>query len=67
MEQVEKKQKKTMYVVTRAGRRIEPQNYENEKDAQKRAAALVDMLKKCSPQCVGKVGIVKTKNPNTIF
>jgi hypothetical protein len=57
---------KTMYVVTRRGRRVEPQNYEKEADAQRRARSLVEMLKEYSPLCSKKVGIVKTKNPNTI-
>jgi len=55
-----------MYVVTRRGRRVEPQNYEKEADAQRRARSLVEMLKEYSPLCSKKVGIVKTKNPNTI-
>ena len=58
--------KKMMYVVTRGGRRVEPQNYETEKEAQERAAKLVEVLKKHSPQCANKVGIVKTIHPNTI-
>ena len=58
--------KKVMYVVTRRGRRVEPQNYEDVESAQDRAAKLIEVLKKCSPQCANKVGIVKTKNPNTI-
>ena len=60
------KEKKVMYVVTTRGRRVEPVNYENESDAQERAAKLVAMLKEHSPQCANKVGIIKTKNPNTI-
>ena len=58
--------KKLTYVVTRRGRRVEPQNYETEEDAQRRASALIEVLKKHSPCCVSKVGIVKTYNPNTI-
>jgi len=58
--------KEMMYVVTRDGRRVEPQNYKTESDAQERAAKLIEVLKKHSPQCVKKVGIVKTVNPNTI-
>ena len=57
---------KIMYVVTRGGRRVEPNNYDNEEDAQVRDSKFVEMLKKCSPRCAGKVGIVKTKNPNTV-
>ena len=58
--------KQVSYVVTRRGRRVEPQNYESEEDAQKRASSLIEILKKCSPHCANKVGIVKTFNPNTI-
>ena len=58
--------KNMMYVVTRGGRRVEPNNYDNEQDAQERASKLIDMLKKYSPQCVKKVSIIKTINPNTI-
>lgn len=60
------KNKKLVYVVTRDKRRVEPQNYENEQDAQERASKLIDMLKKYSPDCVKKVSIIKTVNPNTI-
>ena len=55
-----------VYVVTRRGRRVEPRNYENEAEAQERAAKLVEMLKKYSPACVSSVSIIKTINPNTI-
>lgn len=66
MEEVNLNNKKIMYVVTRRGRRVEPQNYETEQDAQKRASKLIEVLKKYSPACANKVSIVKTVNPNTI-
>tara|TARA_B000000557_G_scaffold264725_1_gene271286 strand:+ start:1543 stop:1743 length:201 start_codon:yes stop_codon:yes gene_type:complete len=55
-----------VFVVTRDGRRIEPESYTEEKDAQIRAAKLVEVLKKWKDPDVKKVGIVKTKYPNTI-
>lgn len=58
--------KKMVYVVTRNGRRVEPKNYENEADAQDRAAKLVTMLKEHSPRCAKKVSIIKTITPNTV-
>ena len=60
------KEKKTMFVVTRRGRRVEPKDYSSESEAQDRASKLVKMLKEYSPACANKVGIVRTKNPNTI-
>ena len=57
---------KLMYVVTRWGRRVEPNNYENLEDAQNRASKLITLLKECSPRCSKRVGIVKTKNPTTV-
>lgn len=58
--------KDMVYVVTRQGRRVEPENYTDEEAAKDRAARLIELLKKCSPQCASKVRIVKTRNPNTI-
>lgn len=58
--------KDMVYVVTRRGRRVEPQNYSSEEPAKERAAQLVELLKKCSPNCANKVSIVKTRTPNTI-
>ena len=58
--------KDMVYVVTRRGRRVEPENYTDEESARARAAKLIDLLKKCSPQCANKVEIIKTRNPNTI-
>lgn len=60
------KERKTVYVVTRNGRRVEPQNYSEEAGAQDRAEKLVKTLKQHSPMCVKNVRIIKTKNPNTI-
>lgn len=58
--------KKDMYVVTRNGRRVEPQSYETVREAQERADKLVNMLHEWDPRDKRKVGIIKTKNPNTI-
>jgi len=58
--------KDMVYVVTRGGRRVEPQNYSDEESAKERAAKLIEMLKRCSPNCANKVAIVKTRTPNTI-
>ena len=55
-----------VFVVTRNGRRIEPESYKEEKDAQLRASKLIEVLKKWNDLDGRKVGIVKTKYPNTI-
>ena len=57
---------KDMYVVTRQGRRVEPQSYETVSEAQVRADKLVRMLAEWDPKDKNKVGIIKTKNPNTV-
>jgi hypothetical protein len=57
---------KDMYVVTRNGRRVEPESYGTVREAQDRANRLVSMLHQWDPKDKRKVGIVKTKNPNTV-
>ncbi len=63
---MEKINTENVFVVTRNGRRIEPESYKEEKDAQIRASKLIEVLKKYKDRDVRKVGIVKTKYPNTI-
>jgi hypothetical protein len=63
---MEKINTENVFVVTRNGRRIEPESYKEEKDAQIRASKLIEVLKKYKDLDVRKVGIVKTKYPNTI-
>lgn len=63
---MEKVEKKKVFVVTRRGRRVEPQNYITIEEAQVRANCLKVLLKQWSPSCVDKVGIIHTSTPNTI-
>ena len=55
-----------VYVVTRAGRRIEDTNYESKANADERARALRKCLKEWDDPDVEKVCIVKTNKPNRI-
>ena len=60
------KQEKKVYVVTRNARRIEDRNYINREDAEVRAQALVDMLKKWKDPDLKKVKVVETSKPAKI-
>jgi hypothetical protein len=57
------KQEKTVYVVTRNSRRIEDCNYSSKEEAEVRAEALVEMLKKWNDPDLNKVRIVETSTP----
>lgn len=56
----------TVYVVTRAGRRIEAHNYKLKSVAQERAAQLHQMLKHWDDPDMNKVEVVRTSKPNQI-
>lgn len=57
---------KTVYVVTRSGRRIEPENYSSQSEAQARASALVEMLREWDPGDIKKVSVVSSSKPHQI-
>ncbi len=57
---------KTVYVVTRDGRRIEDENYTNHNDAKARAQILKAVLTEWDPSAVSSVSIVKTDKPKRI-
>lgn len=55
-----------VYVVTRAGRRIEPENYAVRKSAVDRAARLRMILKEWNDPDVSKVEVVSSSTPHKI-
>jgi hypothetical protein len=55
-----------VYVVTRQGRRIEPDNYREKGEAQARAQQLFDQLKEWKDPDRNKISIVKTATPHKI-
>jgi len=55
-----------VYVVTRKGRRIEPDNYREKEDAQMRAQQLFDQLKQWKDPDRNKISVVKTTSPQKI-
>ena len=55
------------YVVTREGRRIEPQNYKLKSDAEERGTILHEMIKEWDARNVGSVAIVYTSVPHKIY
>jgi len=56
-----------VYVVTRRGRRVEPDNYQEKEDAQVRAKKLFDQLKDWNDPDRNKVSVVKTATPHKIY
>ena len=58
--------KKQVYVVVRAGRRIDPENYPTHALAQERATALRAMLKQWNDPDVSNVAIIPTPDPYKI-
>ena len=56
-----------VYVVTRRGRRVEPDNYQEEEDARVRAKVLFDQLKDWNDPDRNKVNVVKTQTPHKIY
>ena len=57
---------KTVYVVTRDGRRIEEENYPSHNEAKSRADRLKVTLSEWDPSTVSSVSIVKTDKPRRI-
>jgi len=55
-----------VYVVTRASRRVERENYSSRERASARAQVLRRMLKKWSDPDSSRVMVVKTTKPNQI-
>ena len=55
-----------VYVVTRAGRRIEPDNYRLNSEAQARATALYKVLREWDDPDIHKVEVVCTSKPNQV-
>lgn len=62
-----KNKAREVYVVTRNGRRIEPDNYFSEGAAKERAYALRKMLKKWNDSDNMKVEVVKTAKPYKVW
>ena len=56
-----------VYVVTRRGRRVEPDNYQDKNDAQVRAQQLFDQLKYWKDPDRNKVTVVQTTSPHKIY
>ena len=56
-----------VYVVTRRGRRVEPDNYQEKEDAQVRAQQLFDQLKEWKDPDRHKISVVKTPLPHKIY
>jgi hypothetical protein len=61
------KLKENVYVVTRRGRRVEPDNYQIKEEAQVRAQQLFDQLKEWKDPDRNKVNVVQTSAPNKIY
>ena len=61
------KKARAVYVVTRNGRRIEPNNYFSEGAAKDRAKALKKMLKKFNDSDLRRVEVVQTQKPYKIW
>ena len=57
---------RTLYVVTRNGRRIEEENYLTHEEAKGRATALRALLKRWKDPDAFAVKTVKTQKPNRI-
>ena len=66
MTETQEKQEKKVYVVTRNSRRVEDKNYATREDAEVRAQALIDMLKKWKDPDLKKVKVVETAKPSKI-
>ena len=57
---------KTVFVVTRNGRRVEERNYATRKDAKGRLNALAKMLRTFRDSDLRKIGISETSEPHKI-
>ena len=57
---------KTVYVVTRDGRRIEEENYNTREGAKLRSSALALMLRKWRDPDLRKIHIIETPEPRKI-
>ena len=55
-----------VYVVTRRGRRVEPDNYIHKEEAQHRAQQLFDQLKQWKDPDRNKIRVVQTETPHQI-
>ena len=62
-----KKKIDTFYVVTRAGRRVEPKNYWTFNEATKNANKLKAVLRKWNDADATRVEIIKTHDPSSIY
>ena len=56
-----------VYVITRGGRRIEPENYQIKEEAQVRAGQLFDQLKYWKDPDRNKIKVVHTDRPHKIY
>ena len=59
--------KDKVYVVTRRGRRVEPDNYQIKEEAQVRAQQLFDQLKQWKDPDRNKVTVIETSTPHKIY
>ncbi|MAG59319.1 hypothetical protein CMO96_00825 [Candidatus Woesebacteria bacterium] len=64
---MKKKKTRSVYVVTRNGRRIEEDNYFGEQQAKERAQALIKMLKEWDDDDKGSVDVIRTSQPYKIW
>ena len=55
-----------VYVVRRAGRRIEPENYKSKQAASDRASQLYMVLKQWGDSDMDKIDVIYTAKPNQI-
>ena len=55
-----------VYVVTRGGRRVEPDNYIEKQEAQRRAQQLFDQLKYWNDPDRNKIRVMQTETPHKI-
>ena len=67
MKKDKKKLRENVYVVTRRGRRIEPDNYQEKEDAQARAQQLFDQLKEWKDPDRNKISVIETEAPHKIY
>lgn len=61
------KLREKVYVVTRRGRRVEPDNYQIKEEAQVRAQQLFDQLKQWKDPDRNKVTVIETSTPHKIY
>jgi hypothetical protein len=61
------KLRENVYVVTRRGRRVEPDNYQLKEEAQVRAQQLFEQLKQWKDPDRNKITVIETSSPHKIY